>query len=218
MPLAPFGRWLDFDESLTRDQDPFDYYHAQIVANNAVSAWEMSGQCRVNLWSTPGILQGTPVANQWARIMRVEFPCSLLPTRGPWPFRVRLAGKAGNAGVQTDYRVGIGAPSLVGFYLLGGSPVLEGDTDSTTMAWLIEDTIVPSAADGERSMVDMFTSIEAGLGKPGTAQVCMLALEVWGRTSNATYPARLHGLIAEEWTGLGFFGSGSFGGADVGGV
>lgn len=207
MALPLFGIWFDFNEALVRDDDPFDHYHAQVVVNNAVAAWEQSGQCRVNFWSTPGVLQGTPVANQWARILQVEFPCSLMPTRAPWPFRVRLAGKAGTGGVTTDYRVGIGATSLLGFYLLAGSPVLSGTTTSATLSWVIEDTLQPSIADGERSMRDMFTSIEAGAGKPGTAQVCMLGLEVWGRTSNVSHPARVHGLIAEEWMGEDLFGS-----------
>ena len=216
---APLGAYYPVATSRADDDSPVDAALSKLIHNNAVWLWEHSGQVRAKTFAANGMGPATALANAWYVLMRIPFPCSLLPTRAPFPFRIRLAGKSGFAGVNTTYRVTVGHGAATPWYLLAGTAnVLEATTTSTTLDWLIEDTITPSVADGENGTQQMFTAVEGGSIKSTSVRVPTQYLEVWGKTDNASYPPLVYAVLAEEWPGTtDYFSSGGFSGGGGGG-
>jgi hypothetical protein len=119
--------------------------------------------------------------------------------------------------------VAVGHGAVVAWRILAGDNTLSAATTSTTLAWLIEDTIAPTVSDGENSMRGMITPIEYSALKGGLVRVPFLFLEIAGKTSNSSYPPKLYAVSAEEWPGnTNYFASGGFagggGGVDGGSV
>lgn len=214
---APLFGYVAIDPSRIDDDYPMDAATLKAIHNNAVHLWEYSGQVRVKTIDTAGIGPSTCLDSAWYTLLRVGFPCSMLPTRAPFNFRIRLAGKSGHATATTTYRVAVGHGAVTPWRILAGDNTLSATTTSTTLSWLIEDTIEPTVTDGENSMRSMATVVEYSLTKGTTVRVPFLFLEVAGKTSNSTYPPKLYGISAEEWPGgTNYFADGGFDGGGGG--
>lgn len=210
MSTSPWGYFVRYDTPELSDGAPVDVLMARTLANNVCHAADCKAAVRANWVGENGnFIAIEPFSKSGSLSTGYWYPLS---TFGPWPacvrsdgtaypLRVRLRGHSQNAAATCEFRVVYSAlEDAVASRDAAGANVVTLSTSSTTAAWLTGATLL-TVTEEQTSLGQRDVSVADG-AVSYSIPCFMLAVTVWGKTSNASYEPRLDGFYAAEYIGL----------------
>ena len=187
-------------------EEPFDTLLALTLANNALHLADSAGQVRVAYHGRTGeaLTGATPTSTTlFEHVARFgPLPLMLRSDGMPYPMRVILAGRSGQAGATSTFRAVLSAAHAVRAELSAvGANVGVFTTTSVTTAWLTPALLtltVEQTSDAQQVLL----ARDAVGGVQTTVSAIMCVLDVWVRTSTTASTPSLTGVYAAEYIGL----------------